>query len=151
MKKAIEKNPHDNGHWKNQWSYGRPSVGSRVFDTFNVVFMLFLMIITLYPFLYVLFASLSNPLKLYSHSGLLLHPLGLSFKGYQFVLNYRSIWTGYLVTLFLATVGTACTLVSSLLFAFVLSKKDSMLHSFFTFAAVFTMYFSGGIFPPTWS
>lgn len=146
-KQAIEMNPHDRGHRKGQWTYGRPSIGSRVFDVINVLFMVFLMLITLYPFLYVLFASLSNPLRLYSHTGLLLHPLGFSLKGYQFVLNYRSIWTGYLVTLFLATVGTACTLVSSLLFAFVLSKKDSMLHGFFTFAAVFTMYFSGGMIP----
>ena len=63
------------------------------------------------------------------------------------MLNYRAIWNGYGVTLFLATVGTACTLIASLLFAFVLSKKDSMLHSFFTFAAVFTMYFNGGMIP----
>ncbi len=146
-RKAAERNPHDNGHWKGQWTYGRPSVGSKVFDIINVLFMVFMMVITLYPFLYVLFASLSNPLKLYSHTGLLLHPLGFSFKGYQYVLNYRSIWTGYLVTLFLASVGTGCTLIASLLFAFVLSKKDSMLHSFFTFAAVFTMYFSGGMIP----
>ena len=94
-----------------------------------------------------LFASLSEPLKLYSHTGLLLHPLGFSLKGYSFVLNYRAIWNGYAVTLFLATVGTACTLVASLLFAYVLSKKDSMLHGFFTFTAVFTMYFNGGMVP----
>ena len=145
MNKAVvqPKNRTNRGRWE----YGRPSVGSRVFDFFNVLFMLLLMIVTLYPFLYVLFASLSNPLKLYSHTGLLLHPLGFSFKGYQFVLNYRSIWTGYAVTLFLATVGTACTLISSLLFAFVLSKTDSMLHGFFTFAAIFTMYFNGGMIP----
>ncbi|MBQ7655419.1 MAG: carbohydrate ABC transporter permease [Clostridia bacterium] len=148
MKKQAEvRLEHDRGHSKGQWNYGLPSVGSKVFDVCNVIFMLLMMIITLYPFLYVLFASLSNPLKLYSHSGILLHPLGFSVKGYQFVLNYRSIWTGYLVTLFLATVGTACTLVSSLLFAFVLSKKDSMLHGFFTFVAVFTMYFNGDMIP----
>ena len=109
--------------------------------------MIILMILTLYPFLYVLFASLSEPLKLYSHTGLLLHPLGFSLKGYSFVLNYRAIWNGYAVTLFLATVGTACTLVASLLFAYVLSKKDSILHGFFTFTAVFTMYFNGGMVP----
>ena len=105
MKKAIPYNEHDKGHGK-QWNYGLPSTGSKIFDVCNVIFMLLLMVITLYPFLYVFFASMSNPLKLYSHSGLLLHPLGFSLKGYQFVLNYRSIWTGYLVTLFLATVGT---------------------------------------------
>ena len=129
------------------WDYGKASTGRKVFNAFNTLFMIILMILTLYPFLYVLFASLSEPLKLYSHTGLLLHPLGFSLKGYSFVLNYRAIWNGYAVTLFLATVGTACTLAASLLFAYVLSKKDSMLHGFFTFTAVFTMYFNGGMVP----
>ena len=129
------------------WDYGKASTGRKVFNACNILFMMILMILTLYPFLYVLFASLSDPLKLYSHTGLLLHPLGFSLKGYSFVLNYRAIWNGYAVTLFLATVGTACTLVASLLFAYVLSKKDSMLHGFFTFTAVFTMYFNGGMVP----
>ncbi len=130
-----------------RWDYGRPSVGSRIFDTCNIIFMLLLMVVTLYPFLYVLFASFSEPLKLYSHQGILLGPLGFSIKGYKFVLNYSAIWNGYLVTLFLSTVGTACSLGASLLFAYVLSKKDSMLHGFFTFAAIFTMYFNGGMIP----
>lgn len=129
------------------WQYGKPSVGSRVFDVCNVIFMLLLVIITLYPFLYVVFASLSDPLKLYSHTGLLLHPLGFSLKGYEYVLNYRAIWNGYAVTLFLATIGTACTLVSSLLFAYVLSKRECLFHSFFTLVAIFTMYFNGGMIP----
>ena len=129
------------------WDYGKASTGRKVFNAFNILFMIILMILTLYPFLYVLFASLSEPLKLYSHTGLLLHPLGFSLKGYSFVLNYRAIWNGDAVTLFLATVGTACTLAASLLFAYVLSKKDSMLHGFFTFTAVFTMYFNGGMVP----
>ena len=129
------------------WDYGKASTGRKVFNAFNILFMIILMILTLYPFLYVLFASLSEPLKLYSLTGLLLHPLGFSLKGYSFVLNYRAIWNGYAVTLFLATVGTACTLAASLLFAYVLSKKDSMLHGFFTFTAVFTMYFNGGMVP----
>ena len=129
------------------WNYGLPSMGSKIFDVCNVIFMVLLMIITVYPFLYVLFASLSESLRLFSHQGILLAPLGLSLKGYQFVLNYRAIWNGYAVTLFLSTVGTALTLIASLLFAYVLSKKDSMLHGFFTFAAVFTMYFNGGMIP----
>ena len=135
MNTAIERNKTRK---TSNWDYGKASTGRKVFNAFNILFMIILMILTLYPFLYVLFASLSEPLKLYSHTGLLLHPLGFSLKGYSFVLNYRAIWNGYAVTLFLATVGTACTLVASLLFAYVLSKKDSMLHGFFTFTAVFT-------------
>ena len=144
MNTAIERNKTRK---TSNWDYGKASTGRKVFNAFNILFMIILMILTLYPFLYVLFASLSEPLKLYSHTGLLLHPLGFSLKGYSCVLNYRAIWNGYAVTLFLATVGTACTLVASLLFAYVLSKKDSMLHGFFTFTAVFTMYFNGGMVP----
>ena len=145
MNRTAEKNLR--GRKKSQWTYGRPSTGSRIFDCCNVAFMILLMVITVYPFLYVLFASLSEPLRLYSHRGFLIAPLGFSLKGYHFVLNYRAIWNGYAVTIFLATVGTACTLITSLLFAYVLSKTDSMLHGFFTFAAVFTMYFNGGMIP----
>ena len=129
------------------WDYGRPSTGSKVFDVINVILMLLLMVLTLYPFLYVVFASLSEPLRLYAHSGILLAPLGFSLKGYELVFNYNAIWNGYLVTIFVAGVGTLMTMAASLLYAFVLSKNDSMLHGFFTFAAVFTMYFSGGMIP----
>ncbi len=129
------------------WNYGHASIGSKVFDVCNVCFMIFLVIVTAYPFLHVLFASMSDPLKLASHRGLMLGPVGFSTKGYEYVLNYNAIWNGYAVTIFLAVVGTACSLGASLLFAFVLSKKDSMLHGFFTFAAIFTMYFNGGMIP----
>ncbi len=129
------------------WNYGRPSVSSKIFDVCNVIFMFLLMIVTVYPFLYVLFASFSDPLKLLAHSGILLGPTGFSTKGYSLVLGYSAIWRGYAVTIFLATFGTACNLVASILFAYVLSRRHLMLHKFFTFAAVFTMYFNGGIVP----
>ena len=51
---------------KKVWYYGNPSTGSKVFDIVNIVFMLFLVAVTLYPFLYVLFASLSDPLRLFA-------------------------------------------------------------------------------------
>ena len=145
MNKSVQSADHSRK--TKAWYYGHPSTGSRIFDICNIVFMVLLMVITVYPFLYVLFASLSEPLKLYSHQGILLAPLGFTTRGYTFVLNYRAVWNGYLVTLFLATVGTSLTLVSSLVFAYVLSKQDSMLHGFFTFMAVFTMYFNGGMIP----
>lgn len=132
---------------KERWEYGHATVGSKVFDTCNVIFMICLMLLTVYPFLYVLWCSLSDPLRLSMHQGLLLWPTGFSTKGYTYVLNYKSIWTGYKVTLFLVTVGSACTMTANMMFAYVLSKNKSMLHGFFTFTAIFTMYFNGGMVP----
>jgi putative aldouronate transport system permease protein len=129
------------------WNYGKKSFAGHIFDTFNVLFLLFLVIITLYPFLYVVFASVSNPVRFMGHSGLLLRPLGFQIDVYKLVLSNAAIKNGYLVTLFVVIVGTACNMAASLLFAYVLSRKGLVLHSFFMFLAVFTMYFSGGMIP----
>jgi putative aldouronate transport system permease protein len=129
------------------WNYGKKSAPSRVFDTFNVLFLLFLMLITLYPLLYVLFASVSDPVRFMGHSGPLLRPLGFQLDVYKLVLGNAAIKNGYLVTLFVVIAGTACNMAASLLFAYVLSRKGLVLHGFFTFLAVFTMYFSGGMIP----
>jgi putative aldouronate transport system permease protein len=129
------------------WNYGKRSAASRFFDACNVLFLLFLMIVTLYPFLYVLFASVSDPVRFMGHSGLLLRPLGFQTDVYKLVLSNAAIKNGYLVTLFVVIAGTVCNMAASLLFAYVLSRKGLVLHSFFTFLAVFTMYFSGGMIP----
>jgi putative aldouronate transport system permease protein len=129
------------------WNYGKKSVASHVFDTFNSLFLFFLVIITLYPFLYVIFASVSDPIRFVGHSGLLLRPLGFQLDVYKLVFANAAIKNGYLVTLFVVVAGTLCNMAASLLFAYVLSRKGFALHGFFTFLAVFTMYFSGGMIP----
>ena len=129
------------------WTYGKKTVGSHIFDAVNVTFMMFMIIITLYPFLYVLYASISNPMLLMSYRGILWRPLGFSMRGYQYVFRNDGILNGYQVTLFVVVVGTACNMFMSLLFAYVLSRRTLMWHSLITALAVFTMYFSGGMIP----
>jgi putative aldouronate transport system permease protein len=129
------------------WLYGRKSIGSHVFDTVNVLFMLFLMIITIYPFLYVVFASFSDPLLLMSHRGILFTPLGFTTKGYSLVLGNDAILNGFKVTFFVVVIGTACNMIFSLLFAYVLSRRNMMFRGIMTVIAVFTMYFNGGMIP----
>ncbi|MDR0731271.1 MAG: hypothetical protein LBF63_06340, partial [Treponema sp.] len=129
------------------WNYGKKGAGSYIFDTFNTIFMVFMMIITLYPFIYVLFASFSEPARFISHTGPLLRPLGFQIEGYKLVFQYKAIQNGYLVTLFVVVAGSCCNMAATLIFAYVLSRKNIMLHGLFTFLAVFTMYFSGGMIP----
>lgn len=57
------------------------SWGERVFDGINVLVMLILIVITLYPMLYIIFSSLSEGNRLLSHTGLLLWPQGFSLEG----------------------------------------------------------------------
>jgi len=109
--------------------------------------MFVLMSMTLYPFIYVFFASISNPMLLMSYRGILWRPLGFSMRGYQFVFRNAGILNGFSTTLFIVVVGTACNMFMSLLFAYVLSRRTLMWHSLITGLAVFTMYFSGGMIP----
>lgn len=117
------------------------------FDVFNVVILTAVAIVTLYPFLYVIFASFSDPLKLMANSSLLFLPKGFSLNAYVKVFQNPSIYSGYLNTFFYVTVGTAVNILATSMAAYVLSRKQFMLRRFFTLMFIFTMYFSGGLIP----
>ena len=59
--------------------------GAAIFDAVNVVFMTAVSICMLYPVLYVIFASFSDPIQYTKHSGLLLKPLEMTH-------NYPFCW-----------------------------------------------------------
>ncbi|WP_199615850.1 carbohydrate ABC transporter permease [Paenibacillus alkalitolerans] len=125
----------------------KPSVGDKIFDAFNYVFLTFLLVITLYPFLYVVFASLSTPTELIKHSGILWKPAGFYLEGYKLVLKNPMIGVGYKNTLFYVVVGTILNVFFTALFAYVLSRRDMYWKKYMMMMIVFTMFFSGGIIP----
>jgi putative aldouronate transport system permease protein len=129
------------------WNYGKKSVGSKVFDTFNVIFLIFVSIVTIYPFIFVLFASLSDPVRLVAHRGLLLHPLGFTLNGYSLAFKTNDIINGYGVTAFLVIVGTFCNLVMTMIFAYCISRPGMLWNRFLIIMVIITMYFSGGMIP----
>ena len=132
---------------KTNSNFIKVSKGERRFHIINTVVMLILMVVTIYPLLYVLFSSLSDPIELGKKSGLLLRPAGFSLKGYQAVLRSANIWLGFRNTIFYVIVGTALSMVLTILGAYVLSKKDFMLKKPITLFVIFTMFFSGGMIP----
>ena len=118
-----------------------------VFSTLNGVFMLFVVVVTLYPFLYVLFASISDPVRMGQHMGLLLTPLGLSLASYRRVIQNPMILGGYLNTLLYMSTGTVLNLFLTSLGAYVLSRKKLLLRNAIMFFIIVTMFFSGGLIP----
>lgn len=123
------------------------TLGDKIFDTANALFMITLMVVTLYPFLYVAFASLSEVPKLMAHHGILYMPLGFNLKAYQAVLADKMVLVGYGNTMYYVTVGTAFNLFMTVLGAFGLSKKNLYWGKAIMFLIVFTMFFGGGLIP----
>lgn len=125
----------------------KKSPGERAFDIGNVAFMVFLVVITLYPMLYVLFASISRPLDFMRHSGVLLWPLGFTTVSYQAVFENPNVLGSYGNTMFIVIVGLLVNLVMTALGAYFLSRKNVMWKNWVMFLIVITMFFSGGMIP----
>ncbi len=124
------------------------TIGGRVFDVFNYIFLTLLAIVTLYPMVYVLFASVSNPTLFKMHQFVVLwKPLGFQVDTYKLVFKNPMIVRGFLNTLLYMTAGTCISMILSFLGAYALSRKGYSLKRFFTFLIMFTMYFSGGLVP----
>lgn len=133
---------------ENEDEFSRAIVGrgERIFRCVNNLIMLLLMLITLYPMLYVLFASLSDPTEFGKVTGILWKPAGFSLRGYIAVLQSENIWLGFRNTIFYVIVGTCCSMVITILGAYPLSRKF-MLKKPIMMLTVFTMFFGGGMIP----
>ncbi|MFM9281202.1 carbohydrate ABC transporter permease [Paenibacillus jiagnxiensis] len=125
----------------------KPSIGERIFDVVNVTIMVILIILTLYPMLYILFSSLSEGNRLISFNGILLWPQGFSLDGYKAVLSNPVILQGFKNTLFVLVVGLIINMTLTALGAYFLSREGVMLQKPIMFFIVFTMFFSGGLVP----
>lgn len=123
------------------------SKSEQLFSVFNIFFMCFIIIIMLYPMIYILFASVSDPYQLIAHSGLIVKPLGWNLSSYQKVFSNRMIVIGYSNTLFIVTVGTFSNLVMTILCAYVLTRRNLMIKRIMSLMIVFTMFFQGGLIP----
>lgn len=123
------------------------SIPQRSLTWLNYALITLIALVCLYPMIHVLAASLSDPIRLIRHRGVMLWPEGFSLKGYQTVFNNPNIVTGYLNTLFYVVAGTSLNMVLTSLGAYALSRSGWPFRKFFVFLFVFTMYFSVGIIP----
>jgi putative aldouronate transport system permease protein len=125
----------------------RTSNGERIFGAFNMVLLAGFSLLTIYPLLYVLFASLSDPTQLISHSGLLLRPLGFTLGSYGLVVQNPNILSGYVNTIIIVVCGVVLNLLLTCMGGYFLSRKGVLLRNLVMFFIVLTMFFSGGLVP----
>ena len=123
------------------------SIGERIFDIFNVLFMLLLMLIMFYPLWHVFCSSFSDNSLLMAHEGLLLKPLGFNTVAYEAVFQNPMILTGFKNTAIILVTELTINMVMTSIGAYVLAQKGVMLNKVFMKLIVFTMYFGGGLIP----
>lgn len=125
----------------------RRTRGEKLFAALNILLLTLLMVITAYPFLYVVFASLSDPSSIVAYRGALLKPLGLTVDAYTRVLQNPMIAIGYRNTLFYVVAGTTLNMVLTCLGAYALSRQRVMFKRPIMLLIIFTLFFNGGLIP----
>ena len=103
-------------------------------------------LLILYPLIFVLSASISDPNAVNSGK-VWLWPVGLQWKGYAKVFESRWVLVGYRNSLIYLVFGTALNVFVTFTGAYALSRKDIYGRGLLTFFIVFTMWFNGGMIP----
>ena len=117
-----------------------------IFDIIVNTLGLVIVVMMLYPLIFVLSASFSDP-DLVLRGNVVLLPKGLTLVPYEMVFANAKIWQGYRNTIFYTVVGTFINLFMTVLAAYPLSRKDMPYRRILTLVIVFTMYFNGGLIP----
>ena len=120
--------------------------GDKVFGVINGILLAILTLLVVYPIYFILIASISDPT--YVNQGLtFLFPRGITMMGYEKILEFPQLLSGYKNSAIYTVVGTCINLLVCIPTAFALSRKELPGRGFLTAFFVVTMYFSGGIVP----
>ena len=119
-------------------------IGEIVFHVVSTVLIIAVLIMTVYPFIYMVMLSLSSG---GTYGKALLWPSNFSLTAYDLMINKVKFLSGAKISLSRAIFGPLCTLVVIYMGAYVLSFRRVMGHKFFNRFVVFSMYFSAGLLP----
>lgn len=124
----------------------KTSLGSRAFDALNLLIMLFILIVVLYPILNIIATSLSGTGYISSGS-VTIWPKGFNLAAYTTVFNDPYIFKGYLNSIIYAAGSTGIMLLFTALMAYPLTIPEFAGQKFLTIFLMITMFFGGGLIP----
>lgn len=122
------------------------SKSSRIGDLVIAFICIFLVLICLLPLLNVLARSLSSTDALIRNE-VMFWPKGWNLEAYRFVINDSNYTWALLWTAILTVIGTALSLVLTVLCAYPLTYDKLKGRTFFNLLIIFTMFFNAGLIP----
>jgi putative aldouronate transport system permease protein len=122
------------------------SWGSRLFDKINILLMIAIVCVTLFPFYHIALISLSNGNAVLRGEVKFL-PVGFTLDSYRLVMEDPAIPRALMNSVIYTIVGTFINLVMTALCAYPLARATFSGRTLFTWMVAFTMLFSGGLIP----
>lgn len=122
------------------------TIGSRIFDVCNYLFLTLYAIIAIIPFLYVIAGSFATEVE-HARRAFFLIPREVNFDAYRYIFSSNTLSRSFVVSVFITVVGTLINLFFTLTMAYPLSKKYLVGRNWLMNAIIFCMIFSGGMIP----
>ncbi|MCB0189317.1 MAG: carbohydrate ABC transporter permease [Caldilineaceae bacterium] len=124
------------------------SRGERIFEVCNIIFLIFISLLFLVPFLSVLSTSLIGVEEWVRRGAFVLIPEKIDLAAYRMLLGSKSIlFNAYGVTLLRVTIGTFLNLFFTITAAYVLARRNLPGRTLLTLIVFIPMVFSGGLIP----
>lgn len=120
--------------------------GYRIFSVFNILLMILICLMIIFPLYYMLIVSISDGAAIMSGQVNFL-PVGFSLRAYRAAFKDANFIKSYWNTVVITACGTTVNLLMTTLFAYPLSRSDLMGRKLLMKIAVFTMFFTGGMIP----
>lgn len=120
--------------------------GDKVFSAFLGVFTVFLIVVTLYPLIYVFSMAISDPVAV-SRKEVWLFPVGFSSYALETVFEDPNVLTYYGNTIWYTVVGVLLGIITTSLAAYPLSRRTFAARKPIMWLITFTMFFGGGMIP----
>lgn len=118
-----------------------------VFDGFNLILMLALCFVTLYPMYYVFCASLSVNQSLLATPGILLTPKGFTLGAFRLAFRHPLLLSGYKNIFMILFAALPINIVMTLFCGYFMASKNVYFKKVIIGLIMFTMFFSGGMIP----
>lgn len=117
-----------------------------LFNGFNYLFLLLLVIACIYPFYYIFIYSISVPEQAARHA-LYFWPDGFTLTNYKQIFMLDELVKAAGISVARAVVGTAITVFCTAMFAYALTKPQLRFRKAIYRVTLSTMYMSGGLIP----
>lgn len=117
-----------------------------LFDTVVTILALFAVVITLYPMIYTISCSISDP-KMVMAGKVTFLPKGFSLKAYGLVMKDMTYWRCFMNSIGYVTINTILMLTTTVCMSYPLTRPDLKFRKLITYYLLIPMYFSGGMIP----
>lgn len=124
----------------------KSTVSSRIFDAVNIIIMVLLIFVMVYPFWNQLVVSLNDGIDT-QRGGLYFVPRMFTLNNYDYIIKSEGLSTAVMWSLLRVAVGTVTHLICSGFVAYLTTVKFFSFHRPLRAMFVISMYMSGGMIP----